>query len=449
MDFLEACKKLIEIDSSPSNGTGEACQFIKGLGESLGFSVRLEEEMQKGTNEANVICFPGEVMPKVHLMLQTHLDTYDPGSFALWERTGKNPFHATIHDSRIYGLGVADTKLDFLCKLYAAKPFVGRNPKKTFAIAGTYGEEYNMKGSVKLIRRALQTERVLVSEPTAFALVTSGKGLANIEITIPFSDDEMKAKSDHDSGEGQSAQCKIFKGVAAHSSQPLKGENAIEKMFGYMDQLPQQLLLLEADGGTNYNSIPVQSLVEFDLVPLQGVTVNQKLLQVYEKIHGLKTEFESVRDDNFDPPVTTLNIGMIRTYSDHLKVMGCVRWPAAVKEETYMAWMDQLKTYCDSVGATFRVRDYKKPFSVDRETDYVKICHSAIKKECPDSQLATQPVTNEANVFHKLGIETLVFGPGTREGNSQTPNESISIDNLHKAIKIYENLIEEICYGCS
>lgn len=169
MEFIEACKKLIEIDSSPSNGTGEACLFIKELAEDLGFSVRLEEEIQKGTNEANIVCFPGDIQPKVHFLLQTHLDTYDPGSFALWEKTGRNPFHATIHDSIMYGLGVADTKLDFLCKLYAARSFLGRKPVRPFAVAGTYGEEYNMKGSVKLIRHALQTDRVLVSEPTGFA----------------------------------------------------------------------------------------------------------------------------------------------------------------------------------------------------------------------------------------------------------------------------------------
>lgn len=447
MEFLEACKRLIEIDSSPSNGTGEVSRFIKELSESLGFHTVVEEEIQRGIEEANVICFSQTREPKVHLMLQTHLDTYDPGSFALWESTGKNPFHATIYDSKIYGLGAADTKLDFLCKLYAAQTFLGRKGGKSFAVVGTYGEEYNMSGCIRLIRHTLQAERVLVSEPTHFDLVTSGKGLANIEITIPFSEDEMRAKAEHDSGEGQSTQCKIFKGVPAHSSQPLKGENAIEKMFDYLDQLPDQLLLLEVDGGTNYNTIPVQSLVEFDLVPMSGVTVNQKLLQLYQKVSEMKELFEEVQDPNFDPAMTTLNIGMARTYSDHLKVMGCVRWPAAVKEETYLAWMDDLKKFCNSLGAVFRIRDYKKPFVVDRESEFVQICHQAIKSVVPEAALATQPVTNEANVFHKLGLETLVFGPGVREGNSQTPDESIAIDNLYKAIKIYQEMIEQICFS--
>ena len=152
-------------------------------------------------------------------------------------------------------------------------------------MVGTYGEEYNMNGSIRLIRhKTLLADRVLVSEPTNFDLITAGKGLANIEITIPFSKEEMEAKVAHDSGEGQSTQCKIFKGVPAHSSQPLKGVNAIEELFRYMENLPDQILLLEVDGGTNYNTIPVQSLIEFDLVTLKQMTVNQKVLKIYQKI---------------------------------------------------------------------------------------------------------------------------------------------------------------------
>lgn len=447
MDFLEACKKIIAIDSTPSNGTGEVCAFINTLAQELGFKVRLEEEVQRGIDEANILCFTEEVKNSVHFMLQTHLDTVDPGSFAFWEKTGRNPFHATIHNSSIYGLGVADTKLDFLCKLYAARKFIGQKPRKAFAVVGTYGEEYNMNGAIRLIRhKTLAADRILVSEPTNFNLVYSGKGLANIEITIPFSEEEMQARMDHDSGEGQSTQCKMFKGKATHSSQPQLGTNAVEKTFDFLKNLPDQLLVLEIDGGTNYNTIPVQALLEFDLIHLSCQTVNQKILKIYEKIQSLKTKFEAILDNNFNPPMTTLNIGMIRTYSDHIKLMGCVRWPPALAEKTYLEWIEDLKVFCGQMGAVFRVRDHKKPFAIDKNSEFVQQCLKVIRTLEPNCQLATQPVTNEANVFNKLGIETLVFGPGRREGNSQTSQESISIDKLTAAIKVYENLIQEICF---
>lgn len=448
MDFISACKELIAIDTSPSNGTGEITRFIKKISEDLGFKVRVEEEIQRGIEEANIVCYPGEEVTKVHLMMQTHLDTVDPGSFALWDKTGKNPFHATIHDNKIYGLGSADTKLDFLCKLYAAKRFIGSKASRPVAIVGTFGEEYNMQGAIRLVRhKVVEPDYALVSEPTEFHLAYSGKGMANIEITIPFSKEEMDAKVKHDTGESQSTQCKIFRGKAAHSSQPHRGENAIEKIFKYLEQLPDQLLLLEIDGGTNYNTIPIQSVLEFDLMTTEGITVNQKMVKIFKKIQSLKKEFNTQLDNDFDPPMTTINIGMVRTYGDHAKIMGCVRWPPIVQEETYTQWMEDLRLFCESLGSVFRVRDYKKPFSINPNSNFAKVCLESIRREHSSAQLTTQPVTNEANVFNKFGIESLVFGPGVREGNSQTPSESISIESLQKAISIYENIIKETCYS--
>jgi acetylornithine deacetylase/succinyl-diaminopimelate desuccinylase-like protein len=447
MDFIEACKQIIGIDSTPNNGTGEVTLFVQELAQGMGFQVQREEEVQKGMIEANVICFPDRPHARVHLMLQTHLDTVDPGSFALWEHNERNPFRAAIHQGSIYGLGASDTKLDFLCKLYAAQKFIGHPPKKSFAVVGTYGEEYNMNGAIRLIRhKTLLADRVVVSEPSEFNLVYAGKGLANIEITIPISPEELQARQAHDLSLGQSTQSRIFKGRATHSSQPQLGENAIDKLMAYLGQLPDQILLIEADGGTNYNTVPVQAVLEFDLVSLPVTTVNQKLLGLYNKIIQLKNEFDQHKDLRFDPAMTTINIGMIRTYSDHVKVMGCVRWPEGLTENTYSGWMSVLKDYCAQLGATFVVRDYKKPFYVQPDIDFVCQAHTEICREVPNSKLTTQPVTNEANVFHKLGIETIAFGPGRREGNSQTPTESIGIDNLHKAIKIYQNLIEKFCY---
>ncbi|MEM7646099.1 MAG: M20/M25/M40 family metallo-hydrolase, partial [Pseudomonadota bacterium] len=240
MDFLETCKKMIAIDSSPANGTGEVVDFIRNLAEEMGFKVQVDEEVHRGKREANILCFPNQISPDVELMLQAHLDTVDPGSFALWERNGRNPFHASIHGGRIYGLGTADSKLDFLCKLYAARKFLEINKTPSFAVVGTFGEQYKMRGAIDLIRHnKIRAKKVLVSQPTGMNLVYAGKGLANIEITIPFSKEEMEMKQAHDAGEGQSAQCKMFKGDLSGQGQ---GGHAIEKIFDYLEQLPDQIL---------------------------------------------------------------------------------------------------------------------------------------------------------------------------------------------------------------
>src|SRR5690606_20577590 len=111
------CRKFIEIDSTPANGTLELARFAAEICREAGLYVEIQQETFNGVDQANVIVRPIEGRPADELMLQTHLDTADPGSYALWTRTGANPFNASIYQDTLYGLGAASTKLDFLCKL--------------------------------------------------------------------------------------------------------------------------------------------------------------------------------------------------------------------------------------------------------------------------------------------------------------------------------------------
>ena len=173
MEFLEACRKIIGIDSSPSAGTLEVTKFVESLATSLGLHAELQTEAWNGVDQANVIVRPRALknpadVPEGEFVLQTHLDTPDPGPYALWKKTGANPFNASIYQSpegdRIYGLGSADVKLDFLCKLYAFAAVSNAVAAKSLSdssntwrvppvLVGTYGEELGMPGAVKLIRK--------------------------------------------------------------------------------------------------------------------------------------------------------------------------------------------------------------------------------------------------------------------------------------------------------
>ena len=55
MDFLDACRKIIGIDSSPAAGTIEVARFAEELATSMGFHVELQTEMWSGVEQANVI----------------------------------------------------------------------------------------------------------------------------------------------------------------------------------------------------------------------------------------------------------------------------------------------------------------------------------------------------------------------------------------------------------
>jgi acetylornithine deacetylase/succinyl-diaminopimelate desuccinylase-like protein len=153
LDFIEACRKLIEIDSSPDLGTNDVVKYAAALCRDAGLHVEIQQETHNGVDQANLIARPVANRPDDELLLQTHLDTCDPGNYGFWTKTGSNPYNASIYLDTLYGLGSASAKLDFLCKLKAASELQGSNWRFPYVLVGTFGEELGMPGAIKLIRK--------------------------------------------------------------------------------------------------------------------------------------------------------------------------------------------------------------------------------------------------------------------------------------------------------
>ena len=439
MDFVEACRKFISIDSTPSQGNREIALFAVELCKQKGLTVEVQEENYNDLPQMNVIARPQGARPSLEFLFQTHLDTPDPGPYGLWTKTDQNPFDAHIIDQKIYGLGAADVKLDFLCKLEAIASF----PKDSQwrlppVLAGTYGEEIGMAGSLKMIRKNMVSTRMaLIGEPSDLRLIASGKGLARVEIRIPFESDEKNYREEHNLRESTSTQSRIFNGKAAHSSTPHLGESAIKKMMEYLLMLPSGLAVMEIDGGVNFNTVPNNGFLEIDPVsgfmnPMAG-----KLAKVYKQIQNMEKDFSEFG--------ATLNIGLVRTHADHVFLEGSCRIPPAVSNEIYEAWMHDLRKVCQGVGGSMGVTDYKRPWVAEEKSMLVRGCLSELSTLNLSTEISTQPSTNEASLWSRTGVECVAFGPGVREGNIHTPMESVMISDLKKATEFYRKVIERFC----
>lgn len=464
MDFLEACRKFIELDSTPAIGNSELANYAASLCRESGLEVELQSETVNGLEQANLIARPVVGRPDSEILLQTHLDTSDPGAYALWTKTGANPFQASIYRDQnagelLYGLGAANTKLDFLCKLQAIKELQDRGVswKLPPVLVGTFGEETGMQGSVKLIRKKkISASMALVGEPTDLSLVCAGKGFAGVEIEVPFSDEEKTLRAEHDLSDASSTQSRMFKGKAAHSSAPEAGDNAILKMIEYLTKLPDGIVMMEMEGGVSFNTIPSHAMLEFDMVGGVQETIGVKIASIVSAVRGVEKQFESYPDPEFSPAIPTLNIGLVRTYEDYVKLSGCCRLPPSVSNDVYEKWMENLRDACVRVGAVFRVTDYKQPFRTPTDHPLVKVCSEELEKviQKPDQnrgtqthsvKLQAQSVANEASVFSRFGIPCVVVGPGQGVGNSHAPNEHVRIEQLHDAIRFYRGVLERVC----
>ncbi|MCK6599401.1 MAG: M20/M25/M40 family metallo-hydrolase [Bdellovibrionaceae bacterium] len=379
-------------------------------------------------------------------LLQNHLDTVDPGPFHAWSKTGLNPFDASIIENKIYGLGSADVKLDFLIKARVLAEFKDHiDFKLPPVLAATFGEEMGMQGALKLIRKnKISPKYALIGEPTNLTIANAAKGFASVEIQIPFSDAEIEYRNEHNFRESTTTQSKIFQGVSAHSSTPHLGESAITKMLQYIELLPDSVAIMEIDGGSNYNTVPSHAFIELDMTPLLN-PVNAKITTIFNAIKKLESEFIKYTDYSFIPSSPTLNIGLIRTFQDHILISGSCRILPTIPQEIFEKWMAFLKTSCQENDCSFRLTDYKKPFQTSENSVFLKGALDILAELNLKSNPISLPSTNETSLFSRTGVECLCFGPGLRDNNIHTPNEHVSIEDLEKASLFYRKIIERFC----
>lgn len=443
MSFLDNCRRLVGLDSTPGHGNLSAAEFAGGLCREAGLHVEYQRESVEGIEQCNVIARPQATAPEREFLFQTHLDTTDPGHFGHWTQTQSNPFNASIYGDLMCGLGTAEVKLDFLCKLEAMKSFIGKPLRIPFVLVGTFGAQSGMTGAIKLIRRKkLTAVYALVGEPTEMKLVVAGKGLAVVEIAVPFSEEERAYRRDHDLTESSSSQSRMFSGKAQGS--PLT-ENAIMKMLAYLAQLPEGIALMDLDGGISHNSVPLSAVLEIDTVAGFRESIVAKISNIFSSMQVLEKELQEFREEGFDPPYPTVNLGMIRTVENEVRITGCCRLPPSVTDAVYEGWMAKLEKAVQAAGATFRVTDYRKGFTADTNSEFVKTAQGILTQMNLGPELHKITVATEASVFHRLGIECLVWGPGASVGNSHAPNESVKISDLKTATEFYKRVIERFC----
>lgn len=447
MDFIEACRQLIAIDSTPTHGNKDLAKWAAAFCRQKGLFVEEQDEVVGGLDQTNVIARPTEERPEAELLLQTHLDTVDPGPFSLWTDTGANPFDAHIIDGKIYGLGAADVKLDFLCKLEALASFgPGRAWRLPPVLVGTFGEESGMQGALKLIRKnKVSAKMALIGEPSDLQIINAAKGFASVEISVPFSEEEMKYRQEHNLRESTSTQSKLFHGRAAHSSTPHLGESAIIKMFESILMLPDSVNIMEMDGGINFNTVPSHAFLEIDMISAVQNPISRKMANIYRAVKALEQEFLEYNDSEFYPSTPTLNIGLVRTNEDDIQISGTCRIPPVITHDIYERWMDRLRQVCEANQSSFRVNDYKKPFRTQESSILVKGCLDELRALGLGDRPASLASTNEASIFSRIGVDCICFGPGKREGNVHTPQEHVALADLENAIQFYKRIIERFC----
>jgi succinyl-diaminopimelate desuccinylase len=465
IDLLPTARALIAIDSRSSLSDRAIVDYLSPLCSQVGLEVMLQSECREGVRQFNLVATrkpnsePGTVAP-APLLLATHLDTVPPGDHSLWTATGGDPYQLAEHDGALFGLGVADVKLDFLCKLLALERLRDVALRRPVVLAGTYGEEVGRWGA-SLLTRSMSTlpAAALVGEPTGLRTCTAHKGYVEIHCRAEAPAKPLKPGS---------CWSVRFAGAAAHSSQPHKGSSANDACLDALDRCyaTGEVPVIEARGGEVVNTVAaaaeliVRCAQQPDLAaasvipttcpgaPAWSPELVRLLLAIHRSTVSLRDDLSWYPLDGFDPPFSTVNNGLMRLSAGSMIHTADVRRVAGEAPraalEAHLERLGQLQADRRwSLGVDCKLE--AAPFAVAEDSRLL----SELRTTLAERHLPTTPElksgTTEATVYAQAGMDVVVFGPGVAAGNIHRPNEHVPVADLHSAVEIYEALIRRMC----
>ncbi|MGZ3698771.1 MAG: M20 family metallopeptidase, partial [Bdellovibrionota bacterium] len=422
--LLEEARRMIRINSVTNNGNEELANYVisllqdRGLKTSLQHVTHSNEDLSK--RQFNVIGILGDplVDRKIRkgLLFNTHLDTVGPGLNENWTETGGDPFSATLKDGKIFGLGSADVKLDFLCKLHAIEKFREKKLKMPVYLVGSCGEELGMFGVKYLIKsQALNPKFVMVGEPSDLKVVYAHKCLNIYRVSVGYQLVERDAR-----GFNRRIDFHSF-GKSAHSSYPHLGVNAIQGAVDFLTRAAEhgfEMRFTKLDGGETVNKVPDHAVTQFYLtshqfedfkrffretVKAEGKERNFRvelggvgdsgvrflpdnlfpcLVEVVNFFREMAREFERKKDETYNPAMSTINFGKLKQKTGTLDLNFDLRLLPDMNPDEILkhiqTGIQAISTRYPSLNVAV-VRERMNPgLNMTMEHELVKICRDAM-----------------------------------------------------------------------
>ncbi len=361
-------------ENPPGNEAG-VIEHLAEVVQDWGFETEL---LGTDTGRVNLVARVGWGKRSRRILFNGHLDVVPPGDQAAWTRT---PFEGRIADGRLWGRGAADMKGGVAAMLWAARliQLADEEPDDAEIVFHLVSDEETggTHGTKFLVDRGLaRADAAVVGEPTGLNVVIASKGALWTRATV--------------------------KGKSAHGSLPHLGENAIERMAGFIFRLmelpqagehrllgPPTINLGTISGGSKINVVPDRCAIEIDQRVLPGTSPDQAR-------------------------------GVLRTLA-----------------EKYTAET--------GVGVDLEEILFAEPYEIDASERIVEAAleaAAAITHE-PKTPKGARGFTDARFYVLEAGIPTIILGPGSIS-QAHTADEFITIEDLRRAAVLYAMIINEM-----
>jgi len=453
-ELLEWCKKLIAFPSVTADGTRGIAEFCAAqMLAPRGMAARIIPSDVHGDGNVNLISVVNGRDPgAIPFVFNTHLDTVPPGDPALWTACEGKPLEPRVQGDRIYGLGSADTKLDFAAKVAA----LGRGrPKRTVYLIGSFGEERGLLGAKEMARRGLLPDRALayVGEPSGLSVVTAHKGLIVFELTIAFEPAR---------GSRGGLSRAVFVGRSAHSSTPHLGHNAIKTALAALGA-DSDLEVRALSGGDAVNKVAAhcEVLVSAGGRPLANAQV--------EEHRGAAPEHRVPRDalgalgdfiaalerfaqdsgppeEDYASPTLTCNPGLVRSSEPALTLEFELRPPPSLSLDFVRvgvaALVDRIQREFPALKFNLCEVRASPGYRASLDSEVVTTAMEAQARAGVRVAHSVKTGCTEAGVYAAAGLLPVVFGPGLSAGNIHAPNEYNLLSEVEAAARFYSELLD-------
>ena len=453
--IVTMCMRLIAIPSVTSEGTRQIAEFCANeILAPCGIEGRIFPSSKEGPEQVNLLAFiAGTNREATPLVLNTHLDTVPPGEPALWTECGGKPFEASIRGDRIYGLGAADTKLDFVAKATAlAQCGV---PGRDVGLVGTFGEEHGLVGAKELAASGMLPRGAIamVGEPSHLQVITAHKGLMAYELAIEFIPTRIAEETE--------VRKTFHVGKAAHSSTPALGENAITKAITTISAKPN-LQVVSIDGGDAVNKVPARCEVVVavesaatlgalhgevigratHIIPADAISVVLQFIQALNHF----AQYAGPAEPDYAAPTLTSNLGMINTRDNRIVIQFELRPPPSLALEVVRDGVDamvrQLVDGTENLKVQLTEKRANPGFRSSSGSEAVELGMMALARADLPMENGVKAGCTEAGVYAAIGLQPVVFGPGPSTGVIHAPNEYNLLSEVEAAVRFYRALLE-------
>ncbi len=454
--LVEWCGRLIACRSVTTEGTRAIAKLCaEELLAPAGIEARLIPSAAEGDTQVNLIAaVKGEDSALAPLVLNTHLDTVPPGDNALWTECAGDPFSAAIRGDRIYGLGAADTKLDFVAKA-AALAEAGR-PRRDVWLVATFGEEHGLVGAREIAASGILPRGALafVGEPSMVEIVTAHKGLVVFQLELRFAPVALDPPA--------AARRAIFVGRSAHSSTPALGINAIVMALDAIADYPHPIAA-SISGGDAVNKVAARcelvvtgeapglaaktARIEPAAHPVHSLIPHDAIAALAAFIRRL-SEFASRSgppEPGYASPTLTWNPGIIRSTENSIVLEFELRPPPSMSIDAIRAGVNQaagaIAGLSDRVRVALVEQRANPGFRSPETSATVELAIAALAAAALPIKTAVKTGCTEAGIYAAAGLYPVVFGPGPSAGVIHAPNEYNLIPQVEGALRFYRALL--------